>query len=85
MVPLLVLGALVLIVYTALWLSFYRLTSFATFFYSNFLKPHSESDGAAGQQVALESFYKVQVYPTDTPLPCSHVHGLTARLGQRLR
>ncbi|KAL8829219.1 MAG: hypothetical protein Q9170_006263, partial [Blastenia crenularia] len=36
-----------------------QLLEYCTFFYSSFLKPHSEDDGL-GQQAALESFYKVQ-------------------------
>lgn len=65
--PLLVLSGLLLIVYAALssqkniQLSYNRLLSFCTFFYSSFLKPHSKEDGLVGQQGALESFYKVQV------------------------
>jgi betaine lipid synthase len=34
-------------------------SSFVRFFYACFLKPH-EIDGSAGQQAALESFYKAQ-------------------------
>lgn len=34
-------------------------SSFVRFFYACFLKPH-EGDSAAGQQAALESFYKAQ-------------------------
>jgi betaine lipid synthase len=34
-------------------------SSFVRFFYACFLKPH-ETDGSAGQQAALESFYKAQ-------------------------
>lgn len=37
-----------------------HILQYFTFFYSSFLKPHSE-DGGSGQQAALESFYKVQV------------------------
>ena len=36
------------------------LVAFARFFYASFLKPHS-ADESAGQQAALESFYKAQV------------------------
>ncbi|KAL8971234.1 MAG: hypothetical protein Q9197_003385 [Variospora fuerteventurae] len=36
-----------------------HLLGYCTFFYSSFLKPHSEDNGS-GQQAALESFYKVQ-------------------------
>jgi betaine lipid synthase len=34
-------------------------SSFVRFFYTCFLKPH-QTDGSAGQQAALESFYKAQ-------------------------
>jgi betaine lipid synthase len=34
-------------------------SSFVRFFYACFLKPH-ETDSSAGQQAALESFYKAQ-------------------------
>ncbi|KAL8647690.1 MAG: hypothetical protein Q9210_005406 [Variospora velana] len=36
-----------------------HILGYCTFFYSSFLKPHSEDNGS-GQQAALESFYKVQ-------------------------
>lgn len=41
----------------------HSVAAFWGFFYSSFLKPHSE-DEAVGQQAALESFYKVQVRRT---------------------
>lgn len=43
------------------------LAAFARFFYASFLKPHSGDGAIAGQQAALESFYKAQVafpFPT---------------------
>lgn len=40
-------------------------SSFMRFFYACFLKPH-EGDGSAGQQAALESFYKAQADVYDT-------------------
>ena len=36
------------------------LTTFGKFFYASFLKPHSGDGALAGQQAALESFYKAQ-------------------------
>ncbi|KAL8942789.1 MAG: hypothetical protein Q9216_001474 [Gyalolechia sp. 2 TL-2023] len=62
---LLVLSALLLTVYVALrsqktFQSVYtHLLDYCAFFYTTFLKPHSEV-GGSGQQAALESFYKVQ-------------------------
>ncbi|KAL8869948.1 MAG: hypothetical protein Q9174_003893, partial [Haloplaca sp. 1 TL-2023] len=41
------------------WTKYDHLSNFCTFFYSSFLKPHSQVEGS-GQQAALESFYKVQ-------------------------
>ena len=35
---------------------------FGTFFYASFLKPHAGDGVGTGQQAALESFYKAQVY-----------------------
>lgn len=63
---LLILSALLLVLYVALRLQntfqsiCAQLLDYCAFFYTTFLKPHSEVDGS-GQQAALESFYKVQV------------------------
>lgn len=73
--PLVIFVVLLLLVYVALrvqktpWLTYTHLPNFCTFFYSTFLKPHSQDEGS-GQQAALESFYKVQVARTeDSHLP----------------
>ena len=41
--------------------TFESVTNFTKFFYVSFLKPHT-GDGLSGQQGALESFYKAQVW-----------------------
>ncbi|KAI4197168.1 MAG: hypothetical protein LQ350_006112 [Teloschistes chrysophthalmus] len=43
----------------AVSLLYENVIDFCTFFYSSFMKPHSQNEGS-GQQAALESFYKVQ-------------------------
>lgn len=66
------LSLIVLVVFLALkqhktvWLLYENFINFCTFFYSSFMKPHSQNEGS-GQQAALESFYKVQVAHLKSP------------------
>lgn len=63
-------GLVVVLVGAVVYLSFSKIDydstifSYVKFFYASFLKPHDNKEG--GQQNALESFYKTQVWS----LPC---------------